>query len=115
MAKANTLKLLTFRTHYFFGIKFVYFHSTNFYNLSQLIEISYLSNLIYFLIYCKKMSVNCWPDLAVNFKENFEAFLQQKFFSDVTLIAQNRNGVDVKFPVHRFVLASAIPYVCLLI
>ena len=59
------------------------------------------------------MAVNCWPELAANFKENFEAFLQQEQFSDVTLIAKDMNGEDVKFPVHRLVLASAIPYVCL--
>ena len=44
------------------------------------------------------MAVNCWPKLAANFKENFEAFLQQEQFSDVTLIAKDMNGEDVKFP-----------------
>ena len=61
------------------------------------------------------MAVNCWPKLAANFKENFEAFLQQEQFSDVTLIAKDMNGEDVKFPVHRLILASVLPYVCLLI
>ena len=61
------------------------------------------------------MSVNCWPELSANFRENFEVLLQEKRFSDVTLIAKNMNGEDVKFQCHRFVLASALPYVCLFI
>ena len=74
-----------------------------------------LKILHYYLIsdYPKKMDINCWPELAVNYGVNFESFLQQKLFSDVTLIARDRNGLDIKFPVHRFVLASALPYVCL--
>ena len=59
------------------------------------------------------MDVNCWPELAANFGENFEVLLQRKLFSDVTLVAKDINGEDVEFPVHRFVLASALPYVCL--
>ena len=61
------------------------------------------------------MAINCWSELSANFRENFEAFLQEGRFSDVTLIATDMNGDDVKFPVHRFVLASALPYVCLFI
>ena len=61
------------------------------------------------------MAVNCWPELSANFRENFEMLLQENRFSEVTLIARDRNGHDVKFPVHRFVLASALPYVCLFI
>ena len=61
------------------------------------------------------MAVNCWLELSANFRENFEVLLQEKRFSDVTLIAKDMNGDDVKFPCHRFVLASALPYVCLFI
>ena len=61
------------------------------------------------------MAVNCWSELSANFKENFEVLLKEKRFSDVTLIAKDMNGDDVKFPCHRFVLASALPYVSLLI
>ena len=59
------------------------------------------------------MEINCWPELSANFGANFESFLQQKLFSDVTLIASERNGHDVKFPVHRFIFEGALPYVCL--
>ena len=61
------------------------------------------------------MAVNCWPELSAKFRENFEVLLQEESFSDVTLIAKNMNGEDIKFPCHRFVLASALPYVCLFI
>ena len=61
------------------------------------------------------MTVNCWPELSANFRENFEVLLKEESFSDVTLIAKDMNGDDVKFPVHRLILASALPYVCLFI
>ena len=61
------------------------------------------------------MAVNCWPELSAKFRKNFEVLLQEESFSDVTLIAKDMNGDDVKFPCHRFVLASALPYVCLFI
>ena len=72
----------------------------------------YLTN---FLNFQRKMEINFWPELTANFQPNFESFLQQNLFSDVTLIATDRNGNDVKFPVHRFILASALPYVRLFI
>ena len=42
------------------------------------------------------MAVNCWPELSANFRENFEVLLQEKRFTDVTLIAKDMNGDDVK-------------------
>lgn len=61
------------------------------------------------------MDVNCWIELDANKRPKYEEFLDQKLFSDVTLIAKDKNGNDVKFPVNRFVLASALLYVCLFI
>ena len=89
------------------------FHNFAILNLQESKDIT-LSNTFSEFIR-KKMEINCWPELSANFGPNFESFLQQELFSDVTLIAQDVNGHDVKFPVHRFVLASALPYVCLLL
>ena len=90
------------------------FHNFAILNLQKSKDIT-LSNNTFSEFIRRKMEINCWTELSANFGANFESLLQQKLFSDVTLIARDRNGHDKKFPVHRFVLASALPYVCLLI
>ena len=90
------------------------FHNFAILNLQESKDIT-LSNNTFSEFNRRKMEINCWPELSANFGPNFESFLQQELFSDVTLIAQDVNGHDVKFPVHRFVLASTFPYVCLLL
>ena len=52
------------------------------------------------------MAVNCCYELSANFREYFEVLLQEK---------RDMNVNDVKFPCYRFVLASALPYVCLIL
>ena len=87
------------------------FHNLEILNLQKSKDIT-LSNKFSEFIQ-RKMEINCWPELAANYGANFESYLQQKLFSDVTLIARDRNGHGMKFPVHRFVLASALTYVSL--
>lgn len=54
---------------------------------------------------------NCWKKVEEKLREKFDEYRRMNLFTDVTLIAINNCGDEVKFPVHRIILSAVSPYV----
>lgn len=44
-------------------------------------------------------------------RQKFDEYRRLNLFTDVTLIARNNDGSEVKFPVHRIILSAISSYV----
>lgn len=60
------------------------------------------------------MNTDCRTEMAEMLLENLDEYRRSELFTDVTLIAVNKEGDEVKFPIHRVILAAISPYVCLM-
>lgn len=54
---------------------------------------------------------DCYTEVEEMRREKFEEYRQRKLFTDVTLIVENSSGDEVKFHLHRAILAAVSPYV----